>query len=58
MKLSIFFAAALMVLFLAACEGDTSNMGAPEESNEDCQFGLDGNGNCLKEGASGIPPKH
>lgn len=59
-KLSIFVAAVLMALTLTACGGasNTSNMGAPDHSNEDCEFGLDGNGNCLKEGSSGIPPAH
>ena len=42
----------LMVLFLAACSD--IDMGATG-SSEDCQFGLDGNGNCLPEGETGIP---
>ncbi|SFP92608.1 hypothetical protein SAMN05216419_10342 [Nitrosomonas cryotolerans] len=53
MKLSI-FVAALMVLFLTACGG--ANMGEPE--TPDCEFGLDGNGNCLKEGADPRPAGH
>lgn len=55
-KLPMFVAAILMALILTACgASDTSNMGAPEQSNADCENGLDGNGNCLKDGATGIP---
>ncbi len=53
MKLSI-FVVALMVLFLTAC--GSADMGVPEVV--ECEFGLDGNGNCLKEGADGIPAPH
>jgi len=55
MKLS-YIGVALMVLFLTACFGDI-DMGATGVG-EDCEFGLDGNGNCLKEGDDGIPAGH
>ncbi|MEK6596196.1 MAG: hypothetical protein AABZ18_06745 [Pseudomonadota bacterium] len=52
MKSSI-FAATLLVFFLAACSN--ADMGDPNASAEDCQFGVDGNGNCLKEGQDPRP---
>jgi hypothetical protein len=50
MKSSI-FVIALMVFFLTAC--GSADMGTPQ--TEDCELGLDGNGNCIQEGTSPIP---
>ena len=55
MKLS-YLAAALLVLFLSGCFSDV-DMSATG-SGEDCQYGLDGNGNCLPAGSDGIPAPH
>jgi hypothetical protein len=52
MKSSI-FAATLLVFFLTACSN--ADMGDPNASVEDCKFGVDGNGNCLKEGQDPRP---
>ncbi len=52
MKLSV-FVAALLALFLTAC--GSADMGDPNAIIEDCEFGIDGNGNCLKEGADPRP---
>jgi len=54
MKSSI-FAATLLVFFLAACSN--ANMGDPNATGE-CEFGVDGNGNCLKEGQDPRPAAH
>ncbi len=60
MKLSIF--AIALLAFLTACSN--ADMGDPSASSDDCQFGVDGNGNCLKEGQDPRPyggtskPKH
>lgn len=51
---SSFFAAALLVLFLTGCFG-SADMGDPDMVIEDCEFGIDGNGNCLAEGADPRP---
>jgi hypothetical protein len=53
MKLSIF--AAALLIFLTACSN--ANMGDPNATGtaEDCKFGVDGNGNCLKEGQDPRP---
>ena len=50
MKLSIF--AATLVVFLTACSN--ANMGDPNATGE-CPYGVDGNGNCLKEGQDPRP---
>jgi hypothetical protein len=52
MKSSV-FAAALLALFLIGC--GSADMGDPGMVIEDCEFGIDGNGNCLKEGADPRP---
>ena len=51
MKLSIF--AVTLVAFLTACSN--ADMGDPNASADDCKFGVDGNGNCLKEGQDPRP---
>lgn len=51
MKKSIF--AATLLVFLTACSN--ANMGDPNASNEDCKFGVGGNGECLKEGQDPRP---
>lgn len=51
MKLSIF--AAILVFFLSACS--KADMGDPAQPSGDCPFGIDGNGNCLKEGQDPRP---
>ncbi len=51
MKLSLL--AALLLAFLTACSN--ADMGDPNASNEDCQFGVGGNGECLKEGQDPRP---
>ena len=51
MKLSIF--AIALLAFLTACSN--ADMGDPSASSDDCQFGVDGNGNCLKEGQDHRP---
>ncbi|MBY0484770.1 MAG: hypothetical protein ABL861_09480 [Nitrosomonas sp.] len=50
MKLSIF--AATLVIFLAACSN--ADMGDPNFNGE-CEFGVGGNGECLKEGQDPRP---
>lgn len=52
MKLSV-FVAALLALFLTAC--GSADMGDPADVSDECEFGIDGNGNCLAEGASALP---
>ncbi len=52
MKLSV-FVAALLALFLTAC--GSADMGNPDQINEECEFGIDGNANCLAEGADPRP---
>ncbi len=51
MKVS-FFAVTLLV-FLAACSN--ADMGDPNQVGGDCPFGVDGNGNCVKEGQDPRP---
>lgn len=51
MKLSIFIVA--LLVFLTACSG--ADMGDPSATADECQFGIDGNGNCLKEGQDPRP---
>ena len=51
MKLSIF--AIALLAFLTACSN--ADMGDPSASSDDCQFGVDGNGNCLNEGQDPRP---
>ena len=53
MMKSIF--AATLLIFLAACSN--ANMGDPNATGE-CEFGVDGNGNCLKEGQDPRPAAH
>jgi len=50
-------AVVLMMLILTAC-GGSSNMGVAETEPQDCEFGVSGNGDCLREGESGIPEGH
>ncbi len=51
MKLSLL--AAILLAFLTACSN--ADMGDPNASNEDCKFGVGGNGECLKEGQDPRP---
>lgn len=51
MKLSLL--AVLSLVFLTACSN--ADMGDPNASNEDCKFGVGGNGECLKEGQDPRP---
>lgn len=51
MKLSIF--AVVLLAFLTACSN--ADMGDPNATNEDCKFGVGGNGECLKEGQDPRP---
>lgn len=51
MKLSIF--ALTLLVILSACSN--ANMGDPNAVADDCKFGVDGNGNCLKEGQDPRP---
>lgn len=51
MKYSIL--AVLLFVFLAACSN--ADMGDPAATTDNCAFGIDGNGNCLKEGADPRP---
>jgi hypothetical protein len=34
---------------------DSADMGDPNMVAEDCEFGIDGNGNCLREGQDPRP---
>ncbi len=51
MKLSIF--TVVLLAFLTAC--GSADMGDPNASADDCEFGIDGNGNCMKEGQDPRP---
>jgi hypothetical protein len=51
MKLSLL--AVLLLVFMTACSN--ADMGDPNASNEDCKFGVGGNGECLKEGQDPRP---
>ncbi|WMJ09590.1 hypothetical protein [Nitrosomonas sp. sh817] len=55
MKVSFvsFFAAVTLLVFLAACSN--ADMGDPSQVAEDCPHGVDGNGNCVKEGQDPRP---
>lgn len=59
-------AIAAVAILLVACDGGRSSQFMPDSEREnyekvisgqsiECPHGLDGNGNCLKEGQSGIP---
>ncbi len=52
-----FYVAIVMALFLIAC-GDTANMGDSSGVEQECEFGISGNGDCLEEGDDGIPEAH
>jgi hypothetical protein len=49
---SLIFTATLLV-FLTACSN--ADMGNPDQVSGDCPHGIDGNGNCLKEGQDPRP---
>lgn len=61
-------ALALATLMLTACNRPSQALPEQEKANYDravkgdgnvvCEHGLDGNGNCLKEGVSAIPKSH
>lgn len=64
MKYTHLLAASLMILSLSACDRPKQALPEAEKANFekmmrgeqiDCPHGLDGNGNCLKEGASALP---
>ncbi len=55
MKFSVL--AALLALVLSGCGSmfDAADMGDPSMTGQDCEFGIDGNGNCLREGQDPRP---